>query len=56
MNHDETAKALHDPGLRQQFDTLGLEPVGSSPEQFAKYVAREAAVNLAIAKKIDTPK
>ena len=54
--HDETVKALHDPDLRQQFDTLGLEPVGSSPEEFAKFVAREAAVNLEIAKKIDAPK
>jgi tripartite-type tricarboxylate transporter receptor subunit TctC len=54
--HTETVKALHDPELRQQFDTLGLEAVGSSSEDFAKYVAKEAAMNLEIAKKLEPQK
>ena len=54
--HAETVKVLHDPELLQQFDTLGLEPVGSSPEDFAKYVAKEAAVNLEIARKLEPQK
>ena len=51
--HTEIAKALTDADVKQQFDKLGLEPVGSKPEEFAKFVEQDAAFTLQIARKID---
>ena len=50
----ETTKALSEADVKQQFDTLGLEAVGSKPEEFARFVAKEAAFALDIAKKIES--
>ena len=50
--HAETVKALAEPDIRQQFDTLGLEGVGMKPDEFAKFVARESASTLAIARRL----
>ena len=36
-----TIPALHSPGIRQQFIDLGSVPVGSTPEEFRKYVHDE---------------
>jgi tripartite-type tricarboxylate transporter receptor subunit TctC len=47
-----TTKALADPEIRKEFDTLGLEAVGSTPEDFAQFVARESAQTQAIARRI----
>jgi tripartite-type tricarboxylate transporter receptor subunit TctC len=33
----ETRKALADPSVRERLAALGLEPVGSSPEEFRKF-------------------
>ena len=49
----ETLRALGDAEVKQHFDTLGLEAVGSKPEEFARFVAREAAFTLEIARKIE---
>jgi len=48
----QMVKVLADPEVKQQFDTLGLEGVGSKPEDFAKFVARESATTQAIARRI----
>lgn len=52
--HREMVKALAEADVKQQFDTLGLEAVGSNPDDFAKFVAKESATTLAIARKIGT--
>ena len=48
----ELVKAINDPEVRQQFEAQGLEGVGSKPEDFAKFVAKEAQVTRDIARKI----
>jgi tripartite-type tricarboxylate transporter receptor subunit TctC len=48
----EVVKVLADPEVKAQFDTLGLEGVGSKPDDFAKFVARESATTQAIARRI----
>ena len=50
--HAEMTKTLADPGVQREFDKLGLEGVGSSPEDFARFVARESAQTQAIARRI----
>jgi tripartite-type tricarboxylate transporter receptor subunit TctC len=42
----EVVKALGDADIKQQFDTLGLEGVGSRPDDFARFVAKDAAFTL----------
>ena len=41
--HGDAVKALQDPTTRQRFETDGAEVVGSTPEQFAKFVVNEIA-------------
>jgi len=48
----EVVKALADPEIRQQFDAQGLEGVGSKPDDFARFVAKEAQVTRDIARRI----
>jgi tripartite-type tricarboxylate transporter receptor subunit TctC len=50
--HAEIVQVLSDAETRQQFDKLGLEGVGSKPEEFAKFVARQSAFMLNLAKRI----
>ena len=37
----ETARLLQDPSLRERFASEGLTPVGSSPEEFSRFVSGE---------------
>lgn len=39
--HAAVVKALQDPQLRQRFQDLGAEPLGSSPAEFATQIAEE---------------
>jgi tripartite-type tricarboxylate transporter receptor subunit TctC len=39
--HDETVKVVQEPVVRDRLLADGAEPVGSTPEQFAKFVAAE---------------
>lgn len=48
----EMVKAMGDADVKQQFETLGLEAVGSKPDDFAKFVSKEAAIAREIARKI----
>ncbi|MFP5407027.1 MAG: Bug family tripartite tricarboxylate transporter substrate binding protein, partial [Gammaproteobacteria bacterium] len=41
--YDGLAAALKDPQLRQQFESIGFEIVGNTPEQFAEFQKRESA-------------
>jgi tripartite-type tricarboxylate transporter receptor subunit TctC len=41
--HGDAVKSLNDPTIRQRFETDGAEVVGSTPEQFAKFVVSEIA-------------
>jgi tripartite-type tricarboxylate transporter receptor subunit TctC len=40
--HEEFARALAQPDVREKMLNLGAEPVGSTPEQFAAYIKAEA--------------
>ena len=39
----EVAKIVRQPEVKKQFATLGFEPIGSTPEYFAKYIKDEMA-------------
>jgi tripartite-type tricarboxylate transporter receptor subunit TctC len=39
----ETAKAVASPDIKGRFESLGIEPVGNSPDQAAKFLADEIA-------------
>jgi tripartite-type tricarboxylate transporter receptor subunit TctC len=39
----ETAKAMQSPDLRAKLEPIGVEPVGNTPEQAAKFLADEVA-------------
>jgi tripartite-type tricarboxylate transporter receptor subunit TctC len=39
----ETAKAMQSPEIRAKLEPIGVEPVGSTPEQAAKFLADEVA-------------
>ncbi|MBI1990809.1 MAG: tripartite tricarboxylate transporter substrate binding protein [Betaproteobacteria bacterium] len=41
--HGEVTRILKLPDVRERFDSLGMEPVGDSPEQFAQYIRSELA-------------
>ena len=51
-----TVKALADPEVRRQFDAQGLEAVGMPPAEFARFVGKESALIVALAKKISAGK
>jgi tripartite-type tricarboxylate transporter receptor subunit TctC len=50
--HDAVARAVADPEVRQQFDTLGLEGVAMAPGPFATFVASEARAAQEIARRL----
>jgi tripartite-type tricarboxylate transporter receptor subunit TctC len=50
--HAAVARAVADPEVRQQFDTLGLEGVAMKPDEFATFVASEARAAREIARKV----
>jgi len=39
----ETAKAINESDIKDRFNQIGIEPVGNSPEQAAKFLADEIA-------------
>lgn len=41
----EVARAAHDPAVRQRYDEQGLEGVGSTPEELARVLEDEFALN-----------
>jgi len=49
----EIVRALKEPDVQREFDTLGLRAVGSSPDAFAQFVAKEAATAQDIARRIE---
>jgi len=49
----EIAKTLKEPDIQKEFDTLGLRAVGSSPEEFARFVEKDAEVAREIARRIE---
>ena len=51
--HGEAVKALADPEVLRQFEILGLEAVGSKPQDFAKFVAQQSAFMTDLARRID---
>jgi tripartite-type tricarboxylate transporter receptor subunit TctC len=52
--HADVVQALNDPEIRQQFDTLGLEGIGSPPKEFAKFVAQQSAFIADLARRIQS--
>lgn len=51
--HAVMVKALADPDVLRQFDVQGLEAVGSKPDDFARFVAKESAFMIDLARKIE---
>jgi tripartite-type tricarboxylate transporter receptor subunit TctC len=51
--HAETVKALAAPEVVKQFDAQGLEGVGSTPENFIKFVTAQSKFMNDLARKID---
>ena len=55
--HDEFVQALRAPDVQAKFRTLGAEPVGNTPEEFAAYIRSEsqkyAKVIMASGAKVD---
>jgi tripartite-type tricarboxylate transporter receptor subunit TctC len=51
--HAETVKALAAPEVLKQFDVQGLEAVGSTPENFIKFVTEQSRFMNELARKID---
>jgi len=49
----EIARTLQEPDIQKEFDTLGLRSVGSSPEEFASFVAKDAETAREIARRIE---
>jgi tripartite-type tricarboxylate transporter receptor subunit TctC len=41
--HSEIAKVLAVPEIREKMVSMGTDPVGSSPEEFAQFVKLETA-------------
>src|SRR5262249_35659659 len=41
--NEETLKVLHDPDMRARFAQLGLDPVGSTPDQLAATLKADIA-------------
>lgn len=48
--HGEVVKALATPEIREQFERAGIEPIGSTPEQFAQLVRNDIARFVRIAR------
>lgn len=36
-------KMVHQPDVKERFETQGLEPIGSTPEALSVYIKEEAA-------------
>jgi len=51
-----TQRALREPDVQKAFDQQGLEAVGSSPEEFAKFIAQQSAATWDIARRIAAKK
>jgi tripartite-type tricarboxylate transporter receptor subunit TctC len=39
----ETAKAIHESDIKQRFNQIGIEPIGNTPAQAAKFLDEEIA-------------
>lgn len=50
--HSVMTRALAEADVRRQFDTLGLEGIGTNPTEFTGFVAKEAAFTLELARRI----
>jgi tripartite-type tricarboxylate transporter receptor subunit TctC len=48
--HEEVAKAITEPDIREKLSGLGVEPDGRSPEAFAKFLAADIARWTAVAR------
>ena len=49
----EIAQVLKEPDVQKEFDTLGLRAWDRSPEDFARFVAKDAAAIQEIARRIE---
>ena len=53
--NSEVARVMKLPELREQYATLGVDPVSMSPEEFAKFVRDDIATNQRIVKQGNIP-
>jgi tripartite-type tricarboxylate transporter receptor subunit TctC len=50
--YSETMRALGEPDVKQRFDEVGLEADGRPPEDFGKFMKKDVAEMIALARKI----
>lgn len=50
--YEETAKALHDPAVKETLAKLGVQPMPMNPVQFDTYVRKELKQNAALVKAV----
>jgi tripartite-type tricarboxylate transporter receptor subunit TctC len=48
--HEEVVRVLRSPDVRERFAALGVDPVGGTPEEFARVIAADTAKWTAVAK------
>ena len=48
--HEEVVRVLKLPDVRERFAALGVDPVGSSPDEFGRVIAADIAKWTAVAK------
>jgi tripartite-type tricarboxylate transporter receptor subunit TctC len=48
--HEEVVRVLRSPDVRERFAALGVDPVGGTPEEFARVIAADTAKWAAVAK------
>jgi tripartite-type tricarboxylate transporter receptor subunit TctC len=53
--HDEIAKALMTPAVKERLAGLGIEPTPMTMEQFAKFFRYDVAANVALVKAAKIP-
>ena len=53
--HDEIAKALEAPAVKERLTTLGVEPMPMTLEQFGKFYRDDVAANIALVKAAKIP-
>ena len=53
--HDEIAKAIEAPAVKERFSALGIEPMSMTLAQFGKFYRDDVAANIALVKAAKIP-
>jgi tripartite-type tricarboxylate transporter receptor subunit TctC len=53
--HDEIAKALEAPAVKERFSALGIEPMPMTLAEFGRFYRDDVAANIALVKAAKIP-